>query len=268
MTTEEAPKSRMARVTELLWGLDSAPARRGPKPRINREVVVRTAIGIADAEGLEAVSMQRVARELGFTTMSLYRHVDSKEDLVVLMLDTAMDQAPPGPREDGDWRAGMEAWCHGVLKVYRDRPWMVFVAFTGPPSGPNGLRWMEAGLRELVGSGLEVGEAVQMLTLISATLREMVRLEADMLRAASSTGNTLAEIERDYSLGLRRVVTAEEFPTIDLMFQERVLEEDVDAQSPDRVGGPTEEFDFGIRRVLDGIEAYVRSGNGTDDLAH
>lgn len=263
MTTEDAPKSRMARDVELLWGLDSPPRRRGPKPRLSREVVVRAALDVADAEGIEAVSMQRVSKELGFTTMSLYRHVDSKEDLLVLMLDTAMEGAPPGPRDDGDWRAGLEEWCHGVLELYRHRSWVVRVSFAGPPGGPNGLRWMEAGLRELVGSGLDVGEAVQMLMLLSAALRESVRLETDMAGAARSTGNTPAEVERDYSRGLRRVVSEEEFPTISLMLQARVLEPESTAEAPEGVGEPTHELDFGIRRVLDGIESYVRADGAT-----
>ncbi|MBR8742125.1 TetR/AcrR family transcriptional regulator [Nocardiopsis sp. MG754419] len=253
----------MTREVELLWGLDASPPRRGPKPRLSREVVIGAAIAIADAEGIEAVSMQRVAKELGYTTMSLYRHVDSKEDLLVLMLDTAMDAPPPPPRSDGDWRAGLEEWCRGALELYRARPWSVRVASSGPPVGPNGLRWMEAGLRELVGSGLPVGEAVQMLVLLSAVLRDTVRLEADMSRAARATGTTLVEIEHDYSVGLRRVVTAEEFPTIALMLEEQVLEQGSGAGPPDRVGGPADELEFGIRRILDGIEAYVRAGEGT-----
>jgi AcrR family transcriptional regulator len=144
MTTEDERKSRMVRDVELLWGLDAPQARRGPKPRLSREAVVRAAIGVADAEGIEAVSMQRVAKELGYTTMSLYRHVDSKEDMLVLMLDSSMEGDPPGPREDGDWRAGLEDWCRGVLEMYRAHPWSIFVSLSGPPRGPNRLRRVEA----------------------------------------------------------------------------------------------------------------------------
>lgn len=258
MTTDDESKSRMLRDVELLWGLDAPHARRGPKPRLSREAVVRAAIGVADAEGIEAVSMQRVAKELGYTTMSLYRHVDSKEDMLVLMLDSAMDAEPPAPRGDGDWRAGLEEWCRSVLETYRAHPWIIFVSLSGPPSGPNGLRWMEAGLRELVASGLDTGEALQMLTMLSAVLRETIRLEVEMTRAAQSTGSTLVQVESDYSRGLRRVVTEERFPTIARMLREGVLDEAPDPGT-DRIGGPAEELDFGIRRVLDGIESYVRA---------
>lgn len=258
MTTEDERKSRMAREVELLWGLDAPAARRGPKPRLSREAVLRAAVAVADAEGLDALSMQRVAGELGYTTMSLYRYVDSKEDMLVLMLDAAMDRVPPGPRADGDWRAGLEEWCHQALDMYRAHPWTVFVGFSGPPGGPNGLRWMEAGLRELVASGLGVGEAVQMLTMLSAVLRDTIRLEIEMTRAAHSTGSTLPEVEGDYSAGLRRVVTADRFPTIARMLEEEVLEEAPPADTR-RTGRPAEEIDFGLHRILDGIEAYVRS---------
>ncbi|MEU0487634.1 TetR/AcrR family transcriptional regulator [Nocardiopsis sp. NPDC006139] len=258
MTTEDERKSRMARDVELLWGLDTAPARRGPKPRLSREAVVRAAVAVADTEGIEAVSMQRVAKELGYTTMSLYRHVDSKEDMLVLMLDAAMDGEPPGPREDGDWRAGLEEWCHRAIDMSRAHPWSVYVGISGPPSGPNGLRWMESGLRELVASGLDIGEALQMLVLLSAVTRETARLEADMSRAARAAGGTMVDSERDYSLGLRRVVTAEQFPTIARMLEEHILEEEA-GEADERSGGPAEELDFGIRRILDGIEVYVRA---------
>lgn len=263
MTTEDEPKSRMAREVELLWGLDSRPRRRGPKPGLSREIVVRAALRVADAEGIEAVSMQRVSKELGYTTMSLYRHVDSKEDLLVLMFEAAMEGTPPELRTDGDWRTGLEEWCQGVTRLYRHRPWTVRTTISGPPSGPNGLRWMEAGLRELVGSGLDMEEALQMLVMLSAALRESVRLETDMADAARTTGNTLAEVERDYSRGLCRVVTEEEFPTIALMLHEQVLEPQPTADTTEGAGEPTHELDFGIRRVLDGIESYMRARGTT-----
>ncbi|WP_017597469.1 TetR/AcrR family transcriptional regulator, partial [Nocardiopsis lucentensis] len=172
----------MTREIELLWGLRE-PGRRGPKPKLNREGVVRAAVAVADAEGLEGVSMQRVARELGYTTMSLYRHVDSKEDLLVLMVDAAMAQDPPEPRADGDWRAGIQAWVSGCREMYRRHPWVVFAAVFGPPLGPNGLRWMEAGLRELVGAGLTTADAVQVLMTVSGVVRDTCRIELDMRRA-------------------------------------------------------------------------------------
>lgn len=257
MTTEQQPTSRTTRELRLLWGLDRPAPRRGPKPRISREAVVDAAVAVADAEGLEAVSMQRVAAELGYTTMSLYRYVDSKEDMLALMYDRAMKAEPPGPRADGDWRAGTEAWVHAVMAVYRSHPWSTTLAVSGPPSGPHGLRWMEAGLREIHRSGIDVGSALQMLSTLSSLVRDTLRLEGDMARAARESGTTMVEAERDYGAGLREVVTPERFPTIALMLESAVLEGEPPPGGPDRVGGPAEELDFAVHRVLDGIEVYV-----------
>ncbi|OOC53491.1 MULTISPECIES: TetR/AcrR family transcriptional regulator [Nocardiopsis] len=257
MAAEQRRTNRMEREMELLWGLDRSEPRRGPKPGLSRGSVVAAAVALADAEGLEAVSMQRVAKELGYTTMSLYRYVDSKEDMLALMGDAVMDVEPPAPREDGDWRAGVEEWAHGVTNVYRLHPWSVYLPLSGPPSGPNGLRWMESGLRELVASGLETGPAVQILTMLSAAARETLRIELEMGRAARETGSTMADIGRDYSTGLRRVVTEERFPTIARLLREGALEEEPPPGSADGVAGPVDDMHFAVRRLLDGIEAYV-----------
>ncbi|MEE2041776.1 TetR/AcrR family transcriptional regulator [Nocardiopsis sp. CT-R113] len=267
MTTEQQPTSRTAREVDLLWGLDRPAPRRGPRPKLSREAVVDAAVAVADAEGLEAVSMQRVAGELGYTTMSLYRHVDSKEDMLVLMSDRAMDGAPPEPCADRAWRAGVEEWVHRVMEVYRRHPWAIRLTLSGPPAGPNGLRWMEAGLREIVRSGLDVGSSLQMLAMLSSLVRDTLRLEGDMARAAREAGSTMADAERDYSVGLRRVVTAEDYPTIALMLESAVLEDQPPPGEPDRLGGPADELDFSIHRVLDGIEVYVervRAGERPD----
>ncbi|MFD3684835.1 TetR/AcrR family transcriptional regulator [Nocardiopsis sp. NPDC058631] len=266
MTTEQQPTNRTAREVDLLWGFDRPAPRRGPRPKLSREAVVDAAVAVADLEGLEAVSMQRVARELGYTTMSLYRHVDSKEDMLVLMSDRALEGTPPEPRADRGWRAGVEEWIHRVMEVYRRHPWAIRLTLSGPPAGPNGLRWMEAGLREIVRSGLDVGNALQMLAMLSSLVRDTLRIEGDMARVAREAGSTMAEAERDYSSGLRRVVTAEEFPTIALMLESAVLDQRPPSGEPDRLGGPADELDFSIHRVLDGIEVYVervRAGGPT-----
>ncbi|MEU1897915.1 TetR/AcrR family transcriptional regulator [Nocardiopsis dassonvillei] len=256
MTAEQQGTNRMEREVELLWGLRQPEPRRGPKPRLSREAVVAAAVVLADAEGLEAVSMQRVAKELGYTTMSLYRYVDSKEDMLVLMSDAAMDGDPPPPCENGDWRTGVEEWVRRLIVMYRRHPWAVYLSLNGPPSGPNGLRWMESGLREVSRSGLDLGWSLQMLTMLSAVLRETIRIELDISRAARAAGGTMADTGRDYSRGLRRVVTAEGFPTIDRLLREGVLEESSDTALED-AGGPAEDLDFSVRRILDGIEVYV-----------
>src|SRR4029077_19188801 len=80
---------------------------KGPKPSLSLSRIVAAAVRIADTEGLDAVSMGRVAAELGTATMSLYRHVSAKEELLTLMVDAAWDEAPGTPVPGDGWRAGL-----------------------------------------------------------------------------------------------------------------------------------------------------------------
>ncbi|WP_017586878.1 TetR/AcrR family transcriptional regulator [Nocardiopsis ganjiahuensis] len=255
MTSEQQPTTGVTREVELLWGLREG-GRRGPKPKLSRAAIVDAAIALADTEGLDAVSMQRVAERLGYTTMSLYRHVDSKDDLVTLMWDVAMSEHPPGPRTDGDWRAGIEAWCQGVVDQYREHPWYVHISKFGPPAGPNGLRWMEAGLRELNASGLTPAESLQILLLLNTTLHNVLRMDHDRKLAAQKSGVPLEESEREWLAGLRRVLDPQEFPTITGTIDAGTFEEGPpDADLP-------EGLHFPVQRILDGVEAYVRARGG------
>src|SRR6266496_4469960 len=95
---------------ELLWGQRERPSR-GPKPGLSLDGIVRAAIKIADAEGLDAVSMQRVAAEFGFATMSLYRYVPGKSELIDLMIDTAIGPPPDLSVIPGGWRPKLTVWA-------------------------------------------------------------------------------------------------------------------------------------------------------------
>jgi AcrR family transcriptional regulator len=101
--------------SEFLWRIRAQPAR-GPKPALSLERITDTAIEIGDAEGLAAVSMQRVAADLGFTKMSLYRYLPGKAELVALMVERAIGEPPT--LDADDWRAGLKEWSHSLLAGY------------------------------------------------------------------------------------------------------------------------------------------------------
>src|SRR5919198_4883542 len=92
------------------WGVRTPPTK-GPKPGLSLDRIVAAAVAVADADGLGAVSMHRVAQELGSSAMSLYRHVSSKEELLDLMVDAAFGTPPSASGED--WRAGLARWARG-----------------------------------------------------------------------------------------------------------------------------------------------------------
>src|SRR5688572_9759671 len=109
-------------MTEL-WDLRDEPEK-APRLALSLSRIVKAAIEIADNDGIEAVSMQRIAAELGFTKMSLYRHVPSKSDLVSIMIDTAVGEPPDLSVVPGGWRARLEEFVRQLTEVWRQHPWV------------------------------------------------------------------------------------------------------------------------------------------------
>ena len=145
-----APDDRLPRALRELWQQDTAPRRaRG----LTREAIVAAAIDLADADGLGALSMARLAERLGCGTMSLYRHVASKDELVMFMLSAG--PGPPPPSSDhANWRDALENWAFGLWEVYHRHPWILPAASMGPPVDPGQLAWLDAGLAALAPTGL------------------------------------------------------------------------------------------------------------------
>lgn len=255
MTSEQVPRETSTREIDLLWGKGEGP-KRGPKPKLTRSAVVEAAVGVADAEGLESLSMQRVAKELGYTTMSLYRYVDSKEDLLLLMMEAVAATEPPVPA--GDWRSGVEAWFRAIVAMYGQHPWSVYIPTTGPPSGPNNLRWMEAGLRELSASGLRLGEALNTLLLLTSVARDMLRMELET-NGVSTADGTPQENEASWAQGLAAVVDPRVYPTV-----HRLLSASFEEGWWEEYSTVQEDMLFPLHRVLDGIEVHVAAQAGGD----
>jgi hypothetical protein len=104
-----------SRGQDLAWGLGSTPSR-GPRPALSTTEIARVAIEIADAGGLESVTMKRVAQELGVTTMALYRYFPGKAALVGLMIDSAGESAPPFRKSSSPWHKRLKLWAHSCLR--------------------------------------------------------------------------------------------------------------------------------------------------------
>ncbi|MEU4804858.1 TetR/AcrR family transcriptional regulator [Actinosynnema sp. NPDC023587] len=221
---------------------DSVWERLGKEPRqgLSARRIVRAAIELADADGLAAVSMARVAERLGFTTMSLYRHVRSKDELLLLVVDT-LAEPPASLAEPFDgWRAGMERWCREHLTVLRRHPWVLQIQALTPPNTPNQLAWMDHGLRVLEDTPLPADDRMSVLLLCTGFVVGQARFATEVS----------AEAERAYGVELARSVDAERYPAL-----RRV----VDAGTFG-AGGVDEEHDFtfGLARLMDGVEQLVR----------
>jgi AcrR family transcriptional regulator len=137
----DGSKADGARALRVLWGAEGGTAR-GPRPRLSLPQVARAAVAIADARGLESVTLANVATDLGMTTSALYRYVDSKDVLVELMVDVAVG-APPTLAVTA-WQDAARAWSWALRERYRQHPWLAQVAPAGPPRVPNPVGWIAA----------------------------------------------------------------------------------------------------------------------------
>jgi AcrR family transcriptional regulator len=231
------------------WGL-TEPAGRGPRPGMSVPTIVRAAVELADADGIAAVSMSRVAARLGYTTMSLYRYVASKDDLVTLMFDAVLDPLPVRRRRRG-WRAGIERWARELMDVYAQHEWLVDVPITGPPALPNQLAWLDWGLAELEPTGLPAAERLSVMLLVSGYVRNAAQLRRDILSEYRRAGSSPAEVGGRYQELLEQLVTEARFPALHDALHAGLL---TDGTEDDDL-----EFEFGLQRILDGVDALVTS---------
>src|SRR5262245_64029270 len=135
MSTEYTGKGNPQQSIDLLWGTARPPSR-GPKPGLTTQQIVAAAIAVADAEGLAALSMRRVAEHLGVGAMSLYTYVPGKAELIDLMVDAVYGELPGSADVDGGWRERLEGVARANWALYRRHPWMLQVASVRPALGP------------------------------------------------------------------------------------------------------------------------------------
>ncbi len=246
---------------EAAWGVRGRPAR-GPKPGLSLERIVAGAIRVAEAEGLGAVSMSRVAAEIGSSPMSLYRYVAAKDELLALMLDAVVpaDLEPLGAGET--WRMGLERWARRERVAFMRQPWAVRIPRSGPPITPNQTRWLEAGLSYLRGTGLTPGEKLSTILLVSGFVWNEVLLYADMAEAmrraapdgvAGAAAGDAGTIGAAYGQAMARLTDADRFPELHAILNSGLFGEPDDLEV---------EFEFGLARILDGIDVLIRSRAG------
>ena len=218
-----------------------------PEPRRRAPGVdqyVAAALTVADAEGLAAVSMRRVAGDLGSGTASLYRYITNRDELVDLMIDAAQGEDPL-PESTEDWRADLGAVAHALRATLLRHPWLAGELTGRPALGPNSLRRSESALRAAVALTPDITLASQALGAVRAYVLGSVAAQQALLRAEQRSGLTEEEWQHSHGPYIREVLAAGEHP----MLARRVLEaEELD---------PDVEFAFGLDCVLDGLAARL-----------
>lgn len=241
-----ADQSELPVEIQRLWRL-TAQHRMGRPPELDLDTIIARAISIADAEGLDGISMARIASELGYSTMSLYRHVTDKDEMLTLMVDAA---APPPPEIGGSWREGLETFARELRSLYRQRPWILGVPITRPPVGPRSLAWLESCLGALDGTGLEAEEKIGVAMLLMGHARTDAALQSD-LRRGLAEDRDLAEIE-NYGRLLQQLLEPERFPHLMGVFTDPGT--GITPESKDEIDTG---FEFGLRCILDGVSSLI-----------
>jgi AcrR family transcriptional regulator len=231
MTTDEP----LPRVLEILWR-DPPPARRARG--LSREAIVAAAIELVEAEGLGALSMARLAERLGCGTMSLYRHVANKDELVTFMLSTA-PEPPPASVDPSDWRGALTDWAAGLWDIYHRHPWILQTAAAGPPADPGQLAWLDAGLAALGDTGLAERDKLAAVMAVLHYVRGAAALDIEAVQTNLS----------NYPALLRRLLTADRFPALTAAVAAGVFDQEND--------DPAAEFRSGLGQLLDGIATKV-----------
>ncbi|HJY70016.1 MAG TPA: TetR/AcrR family transcriptional regulator [Streptosporangiaceae bacterium] len=237
------------------WGVRERP-HKGPKPALSLSRIVAAAVRVADTEGLDAVSMGRVATELGTAPMSLYRHVSSKEELLTLMVDAAWDEAPGTPVAGEGWRAGLARWAWALRAGARRHPWVVRIPLNSLPIMPNEVAWFENALACLADTELTEARKASVIMLLAGYVRNLATTEADIAAAIKASGLAPMEWMAAYPRMLAELTDPRRFPALAKFLAAGVFEME---------DGPDDEFIFGLDRILDGVEALA-STPGNDDL--
>ncbi|MET7381342.1 TetR/AcrR family transcriptional regulator C-terminal domain-containing protein [Streptomyces sp. NPDC005526] len=230
-----------AAVPEVIWARPERTGR-GPKPAYSRADIAAAAVRIADAGGLDAVSMRHVAAELGCGTMSLYNYVPRKEDLYELMVD-AVSAEHELWEPSGDWRADMVRVGHQTRGLMRRHPWLPRLMSGIYGFSPHALRYLEHCLACLDPLEASYGTKMELVAMLNAVVTMYVSNE---LATAERTRSLPWSEEQETAVRIAYLggqVATGAYPRMAAAFQEDAGPIDLEAV-----------FERALRRVLDGFE--------------
>ncbi|SNR64045.1 TetR/AcrR family transcriptional regulator [Blastococcus mobilis] len=251
MATEFTGTGDPARSMALLWRTAATSDRRpGPKSALDVDRIVAAAVTVADAEGLSAVSMRRVAADLGTAAMTLYGHVPGKGELVDLMLDSVLGELYPDRPPTGSWRARLEAVARENRALFLRHPWAVHLAAGRPPLGPHLMRKYELELRTVDGLGLSDVQMGLLVELLNGFVRGTVSGVQERATAEQAAGITEDRWWTAMAPHAARFFDVERFPTAARVGP-------VAGKDRQTAHAPERSFEFGLERLLDGIGVLI-----------
>lgn len=239
---------------EPIWTRPEPSGRRAPR---SRDDIAQAAIAVADAEGIEAVSMRRVAAELGLGTMSLYHYVRSKDELLDLMSDGIMGGQLVDDAELGHgWRAGLTAIAHATRRNFERHPWMAEAMRPRPSTvpGPNAMRHVDQSLAAVADTGADVQMQMELIAAVDDyVIGFVVRSQRFAEEEEQAADEDWMQALFDH---LRGRIESGDYPHL-----QRALEANRAAGRSDedlaRMAVDEQRFERGLERLLDGIEVEL-----------
>lgn len=237
------PKSDDARLLALLWRRDDPPS---PRSGLSVRRIVDAGVALADAAGLDALSMRALAKGVGAGAMSLYTYVPGKRELLALMVDHVVG-ALPSPVLDRGWRVGLESIAEADWQQYQRHAWLLDVPLTRPAIGPNVMQRYEEELAVVDGIGLDDLEMNAVIELVHDHVANAARRARDIQRDATASGLSDDEWWHGIVATLGRATEGREYPLSDRVGT--------------AIGAPHLDTSyllaFGLGRILDGVETLV-----------
>lgn len=247
MTTAHSGSGDLSRSLELLWQ-GREPASRGPKPGLTLERLVAAAVRVADREGLGALSMRRVAAELEVGTMSLYRYVPGKGELLDLMLDHVYGERGELDEHRGkDWRTVMELVARGNWALYHEHPWLLQVNQERPILGPNAVASFDFALAALGDLGLTGREKVMVIATVENFVTGTARSYILSQQASEETGISDEDFWAAQEPILTKALGTGDYPEVAVLPEEAFTMDGEEA------------LEFGLRPLLEGLERFIES---------
>jgi AcrR family transcriptional regulator len=257
---EQADEADIPAYAQLAWRGDHE-IRPGPRRSLDMHALAAAGVRLADTRGLAAVSMRTVAAEMGVASMALYRYVQSKHELLLLMVDEALGPPQASARPSGGWRDRLAAWAY----AYRDRlqahPWIMAVPVAEPPILPYQVQWTEEGLDALAATPLTEQQKLSSLVLVNVYVRGQTQLSlgfdaslevpagADMDAVAGTAAGADMDAGVRYGRRLLALADPDRYPRLTAALTSGSLEDGSDFA--------TGEFAFGLNTVLDGMAARI-----------
>jgi AcrR family transcriptional regulator len=254
MSSHRSGTGDPARVLELLWGTAGPRGRRGPRPSLTVERIVLSAIATADRDGLEAVTMRRLAESLGVRPMTLYTYVPGKAELLDLMLDTVYADMPRTAWPADGWRERLATVARDNRALFEAHPWAAAITPSRPPLGPGLLAKYEHELSALENAGLDDVETDAALTFLLDFVRSSALAAHEARLTRQDTGMTDDQWWTANAPLLARLIDADAYPNAAR----------VGAAAGAAHGGaysPDHAWEFGLERVLDGLGVLIEQRN-------